>query len=422
MAIKELIKGNEREVKDVFYLIALQGLTYLAPLLIYPYLMKVLGAEKFGYIGFSLAVCQYLMLFVDFGFNLSASKKIAINKNNRDELNHIFSSTLYAKLILLAISLIMLAAILLIPAFAQYTTTTIVMSSIIIANTFSFLWLFQGLGKIRIVSIINAITKILIWPLTFIFVRSESDFLIAATIQSLVYIAAAIITCVIIQKDNMVSLVKCSMNDIREQLKDSLPVFLSIAATSIYTASFVIILGYFRPASEVGIYSAAEKTMRVISSLVLVPILQAFYPKLSEMSICNRTMAATLSKKLLVFVMICMTIIGIVLFGGAGYITTFLGPDYVSGTTIFKFMAIIPFFVGTGGVMAQLVILALGGEKEKKNYRNIYLCAGIIALVSVFSLTPTMGSLGATISLLITELFVCILMTYYGILILRKII
>ena len=55
------LNGAKREVKDVFYLLALQGLNYIAPLIVLPYLIVVLGAEKFGYIGFSLSVTQYLM-------------------------------------------------------------------------------------------------------------------------------------------------------------------------------------------------------------------------------------------------------------------------------------------------------------------------------------------------------------------------
>jgi PST family polysaccharide transporter len=79
--------GQQREIKDVFYLILLQGLNYVAPLLVLPYLMIKLGAEKFGYIGFSLSVCQYLMLIVDFGFNLSGTKRIALVQDNQDKLN-----------------------------------------------------------------------------------------------------------------------------------------------------------------------------------------------------------------------------------------------------------------------------------------------------------------------------------------------
>ena len=88
------MSDNKREIKDVVYLMALQGMNYVAPLIVFPYLMQTLGAEKFGYIGFSLSVTQYLMLIVDFGFNLTATKKIAIAKNNQAELNEIFSATL----------------------------------------------------------------------------------------------------------------------------------------------------------------------------------------------------------------------------------------------------------------------------------------------------------------------------------------
>ena len=43
--------------------------------------MAVLGAEGFGLIGFSLQLMQFMMLAVDFGFNLSATKSIAIAPN-----------------------------------------------------------------------------------------------------------------------------------------------------------------------------------------------------------------------------------------------------------------------------------------------------------------------------------------------------
>ena len=130
---------NKRELKDVVYLMALQGLNYVAPLIVFPYLMIVLGAEKFGYIGFSLSVNQYLMLLVDFGFNLSATKKIALAKDNSEELNKIFSATLWAKIGLLFISfLILLIFAFLIPRFKIYSTTLLIMFLMVVANTFSY--------------------------------------------------------------------------------------------------------------------------------------------------------------------------------------------------------------------------------------------------------------------------------------------
>ncbi|MBQ2050675.1 MAG: oligosaccharide flippase family protein, partial [Paludibacteraceae bacterium] len=55
----------KKEIHDTLWVMCLQGLNYLVPILVVPYLMVVLGAEKFGYYGFALAVSQWLLLMVD---------------------------------------------------------------------------------------------------------------------------------------------------------------------------------------------------------------------------------------------------------------------------------------------------------------------------------------------------------------------
>ena len=53
------MQGSRKELVDSLYLIALQGINQFLPLLVLPYLMVVLGATGYGYIGFSLSVVQY---------------------------------------------------------------------------------------------------------------------------------------------------------------------------------------------------------------------------------------------------------------------------------------------------------------------------------------------------------------------------
>lgn len=259
LSIKTLINKNRREVKDVFYLVALQGLNYIAPLLVLPYLIKILGAEKFGYIGFALAVCQYLMLIVDFGFNLSATKRIALAKDVPEKLNTVFSSTVYAKIILLLLTFFILILISLIPQFAIYRTTMMVMFIMVVGQTFLFVFLFQGLGEIRWVSILNGIAKLSILPITFLLVKSPDDYILAALLQGLVSVVAAILSLILIYRRGWVTFVKFSLVNIFIELKESFPIFLSTAATSIYTACFVLILGYFSSPEEVGQYAAVDR-------------------------------------------------------------------------------------------------------------------------------------------------------------------
>ena len=402
--------NHKKEIWDTFYLIALQGFTYLAPLIVFPYLMITLGAEKFGYIGFSLAITQYLMLIVDFGFYLSATKRVAQCKDNQTELNKVFSATLNAKLGLLAICfLILLIVAFLIPRFAIYTTTLLVLFTMVIATTFSFVFLFQGLGKIRVVSIINITSKLLILPLTFLIIKKPDDYLLAAFIQSMVYLFGSIVSCyLIIRNKYITNWFKTTKQQILYELKLSFPIFLSLAATSIYTTLFVVVLGYFSTPAEVGRYSAADRIMRAIAYLIFVPISQSFYPKISALAIENIKSAKGLVVKLAFFVAVLMILVFLSLFFFSHYLVSFLGNDYKGTTELFRIMALIPFFIGIGGVFGQLGLLAIGNEHDKKTYQRVYFVAGGVALLSIVLLIPNYHSTGVAIGVFLTELTVFI--------------
>lgn len=56
---KTWIKRNySKEAEDAFYLFLLQCVDKILPLFVLPYLMVTLGAEKYGYVGFSFALIQ----------------------------------------------------------------------------------------------------------------------------------------------------------------------------------------------------------------------------------------------------------------------------------------------------------------------------------------------------------------------------
>lgn len=406
--------GVKREIKDVFYLIALQGLNYIAPLLVLPYLMKVLGAEKFGYIGFSLAVMQYLMLIVDFGFNLSATKRIALARENKEELNQIFTSTLYAKIFLLLVSFIILLVFVLIPRFEMYKETMFMMFLMVVGNAFTFVWLFQGLGQIRFISIFNAIAKLSILPLTFVFVKESGDYLTAAFLQSFVAFFVMLISVSYVAKKKWVKITSFVKENIIFELKESYPIFLSSAATSIYVVSFVIVLGYFGTAEEVGQYSAVDRIMRACCMLVFISVSQAFYPKIVSLGSENKAVALTLVKRIFIFVFLVMLMVFFAMFFLSPYVVKYLGEDYNNTLPLFRIMAFVPLFIGMGGVVAQLGILALGDIQDKRNYQRVYLIAGVVALISIFVTIPLFGAIGASISLLITEVLVCVLMFWFG--------
>jgi O-antigen/teichoic acid export membrane protein len=405
---------HKREIQDVFLLTALQGMNYLAPLIVFPYLMVVLGAEKFGYIGFSLSIIQYLMLLVDFGFNFSATKRIAQSKNNRNELNEIFWSTLYAKLSLLLLSFILLIVIAFgFSRFQMYSKTMIIMFIMVVGNTFSFVWMFQGMGQIRIISIINIVSKLTILPLTFFLVRGQSDYLKAATILSFVYLFSGLIaTIFLINKRYITQKVKADRTKIINEIKYAFPIFLSTAVASIYTALFVIILGYFSNPTEVGKYTAVEKIVRGFCFLILIPVTQAFYPKISSMS--PGVKSFRIIKNSLLIVSVIMFGAFVILFFFSKFIVSLLGSEYEGAELLFKIMSFLPLVIAAGGILGQLGLLAAGNEKDKKNYQMVYIIAATVSVIAVFSLVPHFFSTGAAIALLITEFIVFLGMLWFN--------
>ena len=386
----------------------LQGLNYLAPLLVWPYLMTVLGAEQFGCISFAIAANQYLMIIVDFGFNFSSTKGIALAKGNQESINRLFSETLVAKLLLLAGAFVLLLVIVAIPKFRIYAQTSLILFSMVVCSALTCVWLFQGLGKIRIVSIINCASKIAILPLTFVLVRTSNDTLLAACILGGVYVVSAILSLLLVRLQRLARLVAITWSGIKAILKDSFPIFVSNAASSIYAMLFVVILGYFALPDEVGKYAAAEKLMRMACYAVWLPVSQAFFPKICQTAGHNRAETRRTLRRLFVIMTAAMLFIGGILFFFARPLSEWLGRDYVGFEPIAKILSIVPLFVAVGGVAGQLGLLTMGNERDKKHFQNIYLSAAGLSVVLTFALVPHFQAIGAGIALLLTECFVCV--------------
>ena len=68
-------------VSNYGYLLFLQGANYLLPLILLPFLVRVLGTEKYGLVMFAQSTAIILSVIVDFGFKFTHSTKILRNSS-----------------------------------------------------------------------------------------------------------------------------------------------------------------------------------------------------------------------------------------------------------------------------------------------------------------------------------------------------
>ena len=89
----------------------LQIVTYIFPIIILPYLFRVIGPEKFGLIAFAQAFVQYFMILTDYGFSVSATKEISLCLEDKTKVCNIISAVMTIKTILAFLSLLILCIV-----------------------------------------------------------------------------------------------------------------------------------------------------------------------------------------------------------------------------------------------------------------------------------------------------------------------
>lgn len=376
----------QKELKGIatnaIYMYMVQGLNILLPILVLPYLLKTLSVESFGVYSFVFAFSQFVILFVDFGFNISATKKIAENYENQDLVRETFWNIIFIKWMLSIISLLPVGILMaFVPKIGIYSEGIFYSYIMVFGNVFFPLWWFQGMNKMKPLGMISVVSKMLTYPLIFVFVRENTDYLSAIVIQSMSFCLSGVLAFFYIYRyhKHYFSNIKIArkVSVYREEIKEAVPIFLSNSTISLYTNSLTLMLGFFSTNYNVGLFGAMEKMVRVICFGIFSPINQVCFPVIAQMKRDNFQKA----KK--IFYLILGITFGVL---SLSYITFLLTEDYIISkfmegykgiNTMLKIFMLMIFPIALGGIFGQLGLLGLGGEREKKIFSKIYIYIGL---------------------------------------------
>ncbi|GGP06548.1 teichoic acid transporter [Cloacibacterium rupense] len=386
----------------------LQIANYVIPLIIIPYLGNVLGAENFGKIVFAQAFVGYFLLFTDFGFNVSATKDIADCLGDKHKISEFFWNTFIAKGLLMFISLLFFVVILL---FFDRFKEDKILFLISFINVFSSLlfpvWLFQGMEKMKLITIINTLPKILMIFFIFYFVKDASDYRIALLIQVLVNLSSAILSLFFVFFQKLVYLNTPTVKGVYNQIIKSSHIFLSSLSSNLYTTTNTVILGLVINNNAVGIYSAADKLVRAIVGL-LSSITQVIFPRINIYYHESKQKCVNFIKKIIIIVAVISVILGLGIYSFSEFIMKimFKNGDFTQSAAVLRYCSALPFFAVINGLIAVNIFITFGLKKE---LLKIVFMGCIFSLILIYPLVFFFKEIGPAICSTITEIFIMIL-------------
>jgi PST family polysaccharide transporter len=404
-------EDNRRLFSNFFSLSILQFVNYILPLLTLPYLVRVIGVEYFGLLAFSTALIGYFQIITDYGFNLSATKEISINREDKNKINEIFSSVMTIKIILCFLGFILMSIIVF--SFKKFSKDWVIYFltyGTVLGQVFFPMWFFQGMEKMKHITFLNILAKLIFTISIFLFVKSPGDFFLVPILTSSGLIIVGIISLVIIKNRFHVSFGIPHADKIVFYLKDGWYIFLSIFATSLYSMSTVILLGFFTNNIIVGFYSAAEKLINAVKGLIS-PVSQTLFPYISRKAQISKQLALQNIRKITSLTGGLMLLVSIVLFiFSDNIISIVLGKEYGNSVIVFRIFSILPFLVTLDTMFGTLNMLVFNRNRQ---YSRIIISAGLINLVLTCILIPLFQHIGAAVSVLVVELFITINMLIY---------
>ncbi|MFA5389066.1 MAG: flippase [Candidatus Omnitrophota bacterium] len=401
--IYEMISPEHGKVvlNNFAFLSAIQAVTYIIPVIILPYLFRVIGPGKFGLIAFAQAFTQYFMIVTDYGFNISATREISICREDHCEISKVFSSVMTVKLALAFLSLLLLGIIVyFIPRFRNDWPVYILSFGAVIGNTLFPVWFFQGIEKMKHIAYLNIAGGFLTLFSIFIFVRRAEDYLWVPFLTSCIFLITGIWAQRIVFRRFGVSFKFPGYTSLRQQLKAGWDIFISNVAINAYTATRIFVVGLMTDNTITGFYAIAEKIANAFQTFPLVSFSQAIFPRLSKIFSEKKAHAFELMRRIQrLTVSISLIVLSLVFILAPLIVKVFCGSDYYSTVLSLRLLLIAVFFVSANAFRVQFLLVC----GKTAVYSRIHIFMSMIGLPLIFFLVTSFGFTGAAVASIAIE-------------------
>ena len=371
----------------------LQAMRYVIPLLVLPFVTRVVGVVHFGELSIATTFANILQTCVNYSFEFMGARDVAKNREDKGELSRIISLTLTTRFILYFIS----AAVVLLVALAlnAYRPIIVLIMAALTTVFFSMLiseWYFQGIEQMLYITVINVISRIIFVALIFLFLRAEDDYILYPIFNMLGYMFAALFSLYIIFRKHRLRFSFPKVSEMVSYMKSGFGIFVNQVCFHSFTIFPNFLLGLISGSYVTGIYAAAARMSNTGDHSVSI-LNRTFFPYLSR-KISKHDLYAKLN-----FLFGLLVSVGLFVFAPL-IIKIFYAPEFKESVTILRILAFSVLCSSVMSANSTNFLLLLGKDKLVVRTTLSVLIVGICLFVLA---AYKFGAIGAAFMVLIMK-------------------
>lgn len=352
----------------------LQIFNILIPLITYPFLIRILGKEVYGLVIYAQVIVAYLLILVSFGFEAYAVKEVSINRDNKEKLSEIFSSIFILKSLIFLVSVLILAFILQFIPEAKNNHLLFWLSMwICLYDVFFPTWFFQGMEKMKYITILTLISRSIFLALIFFLIKGPEDYLIVPLINGIGAMVSGVLALYIIFKKEHISFILPKPKIIYKYLHDSVDFFVSIVFIKLFVSSNKFIIGTFLGLTELAYYDLADKIISIFRNVPNDIVRVTIYPLVAK----TRNFRIVKNTTIIMSIYAVLAVIFLNIF--APFIVKILGgTEMLPSINIIRLYSII---IITNNLSNYYITVGLWSAGYIKVFRNLMMISSILYLV-----------------------------------------
>ncbi len=379
-----------------------QGVNVLVALVVTPLLYQNLGEAQFGLVGLGLTVVMFLSVLVNYGFHLNGPKRLALTCGDTNKQQALINEIIITKLTLsVVLSLLILIAIYGLNLFIDYSSILALSLVILVGEALYPMFILQGLDKLSILSIGNAISKLFYLIAVVLVIKESKDAKWVNFLFGTISLVVNLVLLVLVYRKWRLKFYWVNVLTVLLRIRENFQFFLSTIGGHVSVHGGLLILSNFVSDVELGRYNLAQRVaflLRMIPVFLAQSILQNASRLYDEdISGFNKYLYKAYKGGLVLTFAVGL---GFALL--SPYIILILGGEYVDySANVLRILCFIPFF---GMLNIANMIKILVAERKEILAKATWITAIFMLVIAMLG-SYYFGGYGLAVTLLIAELF-----------------